>query len=215
LDWFFLWGTSSSLNSNSGLELNNPKAGLTVSPGKEVMQYYKNNYANMPAKVYYELGVNGFKKAATKRVEIQLMPVNLVYFKYALKDSKGVLSGLVFKFDPEGWIAYKVDIIDPTLTTLTLYQPGGKTEIYYLGSGDTTHPQIQYFNYTSKGDGVYELSWVTANLVKLELIPGGDIPADQINSGTKNVNLTTTTSFTLKGTAKDGSVITSILNVII
>src|SRR5690606_10442119 len=187
---------------------------LTVNPGKEITEFYRSNYANMPAEIYYELVVNGFEKPAVKKIKIRLKPVNLMYFKYAKKDANGELSGMTFKFDPEEWIANEIQKDEDTYT-LTLYQPGGKTEVYYLGSGDTTHPQIQYFNSASKGDGVYELSWVTANLDKLELSPGGDIPADQINSGTKNVNLTTTTSFTLKGTAKDGSVITSILNVII
>lgn len=214
LDWFFLWGTSSAIISNSGLQLNNPLTGIKVNPGHEVMESYSNNYQNMPSSVYYELDVNGFKNGATKRVSIDLLPVHMLYFKYT-KRVGNVLSGIAKSFDYPGWKAQKLDIKSPTLAVLTLYQPGGKTEVYYLGDGDTTHPQVQYFDYTSKGNGVYELSWITANLVKLELNPGSDIPAEHIKLGTKEVNLSSSSTYILKGTAADGSVITSQLNVII
>ncbi|MCL8000736.1 hypothetical protein M8994_21335, partial [Brucella sp. 21LCYQ03] len=61
-----------------------------------------------------------------------------------------------------------------------------------------------------------ELSWITANLDELTLDPSGDdIPVAQIESGTKDVSLTASATFTLKGTAKNGSIITSQLHVII
>lgn len=214
LDWFFLWGTSSTIVSNSGLLLNNPLRGITVNPGHEVMDSYRNNYQNMPSTVYYELGVNGFKNMASKRVSINLLPVQMLYFKYTKRDGN-VLSGIARNFDFPSWNAQRLDIKSDTLAVLTLYQPGGLTEVYYLGDGDTTHPQVQYFDYKSKGNGVYELSWVTANLVKLELNPGTTIPTEKIKSGTQDVTLSASATYILKGTAADGSVITSQLNITI
>lgn len=214
LDWFFLWGTSSAIVSNSGLQLNNPLTGVTVNPGYEVMESYSSNYQNMPSVIYYELNVNGFKNMDSKQVSINLEKVQMLYFKYTKKDGN-VLSRIAKSFDCPGWKAQRLDIKSNTLAVLTLYQPGGITEVYYLGDGDTTHPQVQYFDYTSKGNGIYELSWVTANLVKLELSPGDVIPTTGIKSGKQDVNLSASTTYILKGTAADGSVITSQLNVII
>ncbi len=214
LDLFFRWGTSSAITSNSGLRLNNPLTGITVNPGEEVANSYSNNYENMPSSIYYQLEVNGFKNMAIKQVNIELKPVKMLYFKYTKKVGN-VLSGIARSFDCPGWKAQKLEILGSSLAILTLYQPGGKTERYYLGDGDTTNPQVQYFNFTSKGNGVYELSWVTANLVKLELNPGEDIPGDKIKSGTKEVTLNSSTIYILKGTAQNGAVITSQLNVTI
>lgn len=214
LDLFFLWGTSSAIVSNSGLRLNNPAASVTVNPGEEVANAYSNDYQNMPSSVYYQLEVNGFKDMATKRVSVDLQKIKLLYFKYSKREGN-VLSGIIRNFDCPDWRAQKLEIVNSTLAILTLYQPGGETEVYYLGDGDKKNPQVQYFNYTSKGDGKYELSWVTANLVKLELIPGEDIPADKIKSGSKEVSLNASTIYILKGTAQNGAVISSQLNVTI
>ncbi|MCL7986631.1 hypothetical protein M8998_01630 [Sphingobacterium sp. lm-10] len=216
LDWFYLWGGSSAINSNSGLQLNNPRPEITVNPGKDLAQFYKGNYENMPSSIYYELYVNGFQTPAKRRVEIGLLPVKLLYFKYTSQDASGGLSGIDYQFDTPEWKGFKLDIEGNNLATLTLYQPGSTKEVYYLGADDTIHPQIQFFTYKSKGSGVYELSWITANLDELTLDPSGDdIPVAQIESGTKDVSLTASATFTLKGTAKNGSIITSQLHVII
>lgn len=211
LDWFYLWGTNSSINSNSGFQKNNPLSPITVNPGKELVKNYVNNYGNMPSTIDYKLAVDGFDKPTSDKKTVNILPIKLVYFKFT-KNDNGNLSGMNWLFYPKNWGAYKIETIGNNLNILTLYQPGSKTEVYYLGAGDTTHPQIQYFNFTSKGSGVWELNWVTANLSALVLQPVGyTVPAGDIDSGKKEVNAAG--DYTLTGTGKNGEIITSTLTV--
>ncbi len=211
LDWFFLWGTDWMIDSNSGLELFNPNAPVKVNPGKEILESYKGNYANLPSSIYYTLTVNGFKEPTSKKISINLLPVQLGYFKYANNN----LTGVTWKLNPESWKGYTVKTISENVVQLAVYQPGGRTDLYFLGSGDT-HPQIQYFSFVKGANNSVEFSWVTANLASLVLTPGGySILGTNIASGKKTVTVTATTVFTLTGTGNDRSTITSSIEVIV
>ncbi|WDF57261.1 hypothetical protein [Mucilaginibacter sp. KACC 22063] len=213
LEWFFLWGTTSAIYSNTGAQWNGPASPLTVSPGTELLQNFKGNYGNMPSDIFYQLSVNGFSAMADAKVQIKLLPVNLIYFKFTQKTGD-TLSGMKWLFDPSTWKGYELNTGGTNLNILTLYQPGGKTETYYLGSGDTVHPQVQYFDFVSQGNGAYLLSWVTANLDSLVLTPDTyNVPAADIVNGSKVVNITSSTIYTLTAKGVNGDTIKSSINV--
>lgn len=212
LTWHSLFGAGTTLSSNSGLDRNNPQSPLEVNPGKELLKTFFNNYSNLPETVTYTLAVNGFQEPAYADVSFTLAPVGLVYFKYTT-NNEGLLSGVKAALDPEQWTAQKIEFPSSDLAILTFYQPGGKAEKYYLGSGDKEHPQIQYFNAVSKGDNIFEFSWVTANLDAskgMVLLPGNiQITGDEVASGSKSLQVTSTAEYTLSGVGINGQSIVS------
>ena len=98
-----------------------------------------------------------------------------------------------------------------------MYQPGGGKTVLYLGPGDTTHPQIQYFNAApATTGGGFVLTWVTANLTALVLAPDGyTVPSEQIAKSTYTVHPSVTTVYVLTGTAKNGQTVSSTLVVLV
>lgn len=213
LSWNSLFGASSLLQSNAGMNRNSPLSPLAVNPGQELAAAFSGNYDNMPATVNYTLTVNGFEQPASEQVSFTILPVNLVYFKYTQRDSTGILSGIKAVTDPEEWTAQALSFPANNLAVLTIYQPGGIASTYYLGAGDTTHPQIQYFNAENKGGNSFELSWVTANLdvsKGMILLPGNiKIDGNDVKQGTKTLSITATTEYTLSGVGTSGESIVS------
>jgi len=183
---------------------------LTVNPGDDLQKAYRLNYGQMPDQVDYIITANGYKKAAVGLVSFKIKPVTLLYFKYQNKDG----TGLVFQTDPstQKYKAFKLETVsDGSLSTFTLYQPGMKQDVYYLGTADTTHPQIRYFEATANG-GKFDLTWLSANLKTLVLNPGNiNIAEADIASGTHTVDNPGT--YTLTGTTADGLSVNSVLEV--
>ena len=206
-----IYGSSSSLTTPA-LQLNNPTSPQTVFPGKDIVAAYKPDYTNLPDTASYQLMVQGFQKPANATLEFKLAPVGLSYFKFTVKGNDGKLSGAKFLTDPATWTPTSLDIsTDPY--KLTIFQPGGTSDVYYLGNGDTTHPQIQYFDAKDAGNGTYNFNWITANLQSLILNPGNyQITGNDIKNGTKNLTLVDRT-YTLTGTGTNGEIINSVLQI--
>jgi hypothetical protein len=214
LTWHSLFGAGTILTSNSGRTRNDPESPMQVNPGRELLDAYAGNFGNMPDRVVYTLAVNGFSQPAYSEVMFDMAPVGLAYFKYMERDSSGKLSGVKVMLDPDSWTAQKITSQSNDLTILTVYQPGGTSDVYYLGDGDTEHPQIQYFNAESKGDGQFEFTWVTANLdatIGLVLLPGNiKFDGDKVIQGSSNpINVQATTEYTLSGVGTNGDPIVS------
>jgi hypothetical protein len=184
-----------------------PADPVTVTPGADMMEVYRNGWSQMPSVARYFVTANGFERAAVGEVDIQLAPVKLLYFKYRSSDSTTIM----YKTAPDSWTGIDIqNSPDTNIYRLTLYQPGGVADVYYLGSDDTIHPQITSFSFVEAADGTFSISWTTANCAKLVLTPGNiAIPeADIDQSGRANLQADT---YQLTGTATDGSEITSTL----
>ena len=186
-----------------------PNTSTTVTPGVDAINGAP-DFQHIPAVVTYTLQAPGFGPAASQEVSFSLASVRLLYFKYMNLTEQGQLSNIRFSFDTQ-WSAQELSLGD--VATLVVYQPGGAIDTYFLGSGDSTHPQIQYFNASPVG-GNYSLSWVTANLQSLTLEPSGTtIPVGEIASGSMVVSPTETTTYVLTGLGTNGQSIQSYLTV--
>ena len=203
LSWNILYSPITKLQSNAGMHKNNPKSPLNVNPGEELASYYYNNRTNIPGSVEYTLIAQGFENPAQKIVTFDMDPIALVYFKYMNRDEEGTLSGVKFELDPKEWKLIELKNLNNDLIQLTVSQPGSYQDVYFLGDGDTVHPQIQYFNAEDKGDNNFELRWVTANLdidKGLTIIPGNiPITGDDVKQGSTTVSVTETTEFSISG----------------
>ena len=212
LSWRSLYGSSTAISTPAAI-INNPDSPVQVHPGNDLVEAYRGNFGNMPATANYPLTVNGYLNPATAPMSFEISPVGLAYFKFGTMNNEGMLSGVKVQTDPADWGATELQLSNE-LNTFAIYQPGGATSLFYLGSGDTTHPQIQYFEAESKGSGQYELTWVTANVSTLVLNPGTiQITGERIQRGSQIVTLTTSETYTLTGTAANGQTIVSLLNI--
>lgn len=211
LKWSCLYASSTSLKP-PGTAIPNPLSPRTVVPGQDLVNMYVGNYGAMPDTATYRLTAFGYQNNPSQSLSFKLAPVGLAYFKYKTKGADGKLSDIVWATDPAQWKAVELNL-NNNLNTLTIYQPGGRSNVYYLGSGDTTHPQIQYFN-AEKGTGdQYTFSWVTANLKSLVLNPGNfPITGGDIQNGNKTMILTAA-QYILSGVGNNGESIQSVLNV--
>ncbi|QJB38021.1 hypothetical protein HF324_09215 [Chitinophaga oryzae] len=208
LYWYLTYASRWQLKP-PGKPLNNPITPRQVTPGMELVQAFPGNYSNMPATSDYKLTAFGFKdRNPSQTISFKLKPVGIGYFKF--KDP--ALTQVVWQTDPADWLAVEINIPAQQPYTFTIWQPGGKFDVYYLGSNDT-HPQIQYFDYTKVSGDQYKLSWITANLTSLTLNPGNiSITGDQIKNGSQTLKLEAA-QYRLTGLASDGSKIDSVLNV--
>lgn len=188
----------------------NPFSPEVVWPGRDALASAP-DYRQIPPEAVYTLEATGYQKPDTRSISFQLSKIQLLYFKYLVMGADGKLSGVSYQTDGD-WRAVQM-VVAEDLNVLTVFQPGGTTSVYYLGSGDKTHPQIQYFAAT-KAESGFTLRWVTANLVSLVLGPEEyQVPADRIANGTYDVNPSSATTYVLKGTTADGQTITSTLMV--
>lgn len=211
LCWSLLYAASSSLKTPPQL-LTNPLSPKAVVPGQDIVQAYKGNYGAMPDTASYVLTAYGFQGNPSLTLSFQLAPVQLSFFKFSVNKG-GVLSGIVYRTNPQNWAPVQMNVVSPTLNTLTIFQPGQDSNIYYLGSGDTVNPQVQYFNAADDGNGQFLFSWVTANLKALVLNPGGiQIASGDIQTGSQTLSLTAA-QYTLTGTGNNGNTIVSVLDV--
>ncbi len=189
---------------------NIPANPLTLTPGSDLFSAFRLNYGQLPKQAEYIITANGFKQADVEKLAFTIKPATFLYFKFANKDG----TGLTFQTNPstQVYIAWELNTVsNGSLSTFTLYQPGMIQEVYYLGSGDTTHPQIQYFE-APENSGKFDLTWITANLDSLVLNPGNiTIPTADIASGTHTVDSAGT--YTLTGTTAAGLSVNSVLEV--
>lgn len=187
---------------------------LTVQPAADVLAGVAGNYAALPLNATYMLQATGFQGSPSATVSFPLAPVGLLYFKFANSPAGGGTPQVQFLLDNPAWTATDLSGGGGSfndVSVLTVYQPGGASNVYYLGLGDTTHPQVQYFAATQNGNQ-WTLSWVTGNLVSLTL-NGVAVAQGSVASGTKVVTPTTSTTYVLVGTAASGATISSTLQV--
>lgn len=215
LDWAILYARAATLTPPSAagpaLVPAVPLRPLTVTPGADALAGAP-SLSQIPGEVDYLLVGTGFMPQVSGRVRYSINPVALAYLKYHQKDAgTGKLSAPGFALDPVEWQGYQEVITD--VISFTLYQPGGGSETYVLGSKDTSHPQIQYFAPKAAAvGGKVTLEWVTANLASLTLEPGGHkIAAADIKSGSLEVDVPPDRSFTLTGAASSGATVPSAL----
>ncbi len=184
----------------------NVRSPFITTPGAELTNIYNTGNHNaqfMPESVTYSLIIHGFKKPAQHDFVFKVKPAQLLYLKYKKDD----LTEIAFALDPMQWKAVDASYGNNSLT-LNIYQPGFKQDIFYLNTGDTTHPMIQYFEVV---DG--DLSWITANLKSLTLDPGGiSIDENKINKGTSPIP-NDATSVTLTGIGNNGQSVRSVLKI--
>ena len=191
----------------------NPTAPIVVNPGLDAAASSRAPWTNIPATAVYTLNATGFQNPATAKVTAQLLPPQVLYFKFMEMAEGGGLSVVGYSIDPQAWPAMSVNLSAQPYT-LTVYQPGGTSNTLYLGSGDTTHPQVQYFAATAGPNSQQTLNWVTANLTSLVLNPGAyQVPSADIASGSYQVTVSANTNYVLTATGTNGAVITSTLAV--
>ena len=183
---------------------------LTVHPGEDAYQIGGNS-TNIPGATNYTFEAKGYLDPAYKTIPISLAPIEILYFKY-LDNDKGTLSRAQASIVPETWPGMQIESEGVDLLVLTVWGPGGQMDQRYLGNGDTTHPQIQFFDAGKPSDEKVELSWVTANLTKLVLDPGNiDIPSADIAKSTKTIDIGSATEIVLTGTAANGQSVRSVI----
>ncbi len=175
-----------------------------TTPGAELRKAYGQNVAQVPEKADYILTANGFLNPAVGILTFTLEPVALLYFKFTTKGGNVATA----KTDPDNWNTALEPQTKDTPATFTIYQPGGKVDVYYLGGKDTTHPQIQFFDFT-KNAGKFTLEWVTANLKTLVLNPKN--VAVPLNG---NLVVDDPGVYTLTGTTAEGLTVNSVLEVV-
>jgi hypothetical protein len=180
----------------------------SITPGLDVYNA-SNDKSKLPGKAEYSLTLTGYDPTNkghnfTTSVTLDIQKVQLAYFKYA-KNDDGHLSGITHKTIPDNWPGTHYVVEHDGSAVLTIYQPGGNNSVYYLGSADTSHPQIQYFE---QQESTSTISWVTANLESLTL-NGEDI--SDIDHGQYDVP--SAGVYTLVGSASDGTEVQSILKV--
>lgn len=216
LTWSTLFGQYAYLitpTANTPVSVN-VSTPLRVVPGDDA--FSSAGGGPIPGKVTYELYVGGYKQGATQDVTYNLSPVRILYFKYNTRDpSTGKLSGVSWKLDPPTWRGVRVTGT-ADLSTLTVSQPGAPDTVWRLGSGDKTHPQVQFFDASVATAGAYTLRWVTGNLISLVLSwndgtpQSHTIPGSDIESGVYNVTPKGSTQYLLTATGTNGEVVTSV-----
>lgn len=215
LQWKTWYGTSAWVANPANKTISrdlNPTAPMVVNPGLDAAAASGPPWTNIPASAVYTLNVTGFEHSATAQVTAQVLPPQVLYFKF-MENTGGTLSVVGYSIDPNTWPAMNLNLSAQPYT-LTVYQPGGTSTTLYLGSGDTTHPQVQYFAATSVQESQQTLSWVTANVTQLVLNPGAYlVPSSDIASGSYVVSPSETTHYVLTATAANGDVVTSTLTV--
>lgn len=214
LSWRTIYGTEAYLTSPTGQhrEFTNPANPVAVQPGVDAMQSAPSK-SQIPDTASYKLQVKGFGGFVEATVTFRILPVRLLYFKYMQMDEQGNLSDPRWLMDPADWKGTDLKPA-PDLYTFIVYQPGSRTEVRYLGAGDTTHPQVQYFAATPGEGGRQTLTWVTANVTALVLNPGGyHVPGGEIAKGTYEITPPGTTDYVLEATAASGEKVTSTLRV--
>jgi hypothetical protein len=214
LSWRTLYTAQAYLTSPTGQlrEPPNPANPVPVQPGVDAMNG-ASSWSQIPDTALYRLQATGFGSPATATVTFRILPVRLLYFKYTVMDAEGKLSDPRWAIDPADWRAIQ-QAGTADLLTFTLFQPGSRSEVRYLGAGDTTHPQVQYFAATPGEGGKQTLAWVTANVTALVLNPGAyQVPGDQIAKGSYEVTPSGTTDYVLEATAAGGEKVTSTLRV--
>lgn len=220
LNWSTIFGQYAYLNTptaNIPVDVN-PSSPVRVVPGDDA--YAASNGAQISDVVTYELWVGGYNQPASRPVKYNLSPVKVVYFKYGVKDpGTGKLSRMISKLDPPRWPGINIHGVSNDLFKMVVKQPGGNDTVWWLGAGDTTHPQVQFFDAAAGAGGKFTLSWVTANLKSLTLgwndgsPQSYPVPADQVASGSYEVTPQRATEYTLTATGTNGEVVTSTLTV--
>ncbi|MEM1204511.1 MAG: hypothetical protein AAGN66_14865 [Acidobacteriota bacterium] len=192
--------------------LPNPSNGsVTLVPGDDAYRI-GGNTTNIPGTVNYTLEAQGYLNPALRTLSVSLAPIEVLYFKF-LQDDDGVLSRAQALLAPETWRGQQIETEGSDLLVLTVWGPGGQRVQRFLGDGDTVHPQIQYFEIDAVDGDAVEVSWVTANLTKLVLDPGGiEIPlADIPRAQGFRVDLGGADRIVLTGTAASGETAPSVL----
>lgn len=221
LSWSTLFGQYAYLNTptaNIPVDANASRP-LPVVPGDDA--YALSNGGPIPPDVVYELWVGGFDKPASQQLKYTLSPVRVLYFKFGTKDAgTGKLSRMVWKLDPPKWPGINITGVTDSLFKMVVKQPGGQDTVWWLGAGDTTHPQVQYFDAVAGAGGKYTLSWVTVRLATLVLSwddgspQSYTVPQPQRASGSYEVTPPPrATDYTLTATGDNGEVVTSTLTV--
>jgi hypothetical protein len=214
LAWSTLFAAQAFLQRPNGTNAAvqpNPLRPLTVNPAAEVLQGAGGVFDSLPANATYTLQTTGFQTPASMSLAFPLARVALSYFKFTTNPSGGGTPQVVYAVANPAWPAVGLTGGGGSFSSvwvLTVYQPGGNNDVYYLG-GDTTHPQVQYFAATASGKQ-WTLTWVTANLAALTL---NGVAQDQIASGSQTVEPTVSTTYVLSGTGTNGQTITSSLDV--
>jgi hypothetical protein len=214
LAWKIFYAASATLTNPAGKIISrvaNPAAPLVVSPAMDAAAAGGSTFASIPATATYTLTATGFGRRQQATVELPLQPPRLLYFKF-LQNDGGTLSQVAYALDPPEWPAANLQLGPPA--QLTVHEPGGTARTYYLGEGDTTHPQVQFFAATPGQGKEQTLSWVTANAQTLVLEPGGyQVPADQVANGSYVVTPDSATDYVLAATAASGETVSSTLTV--
>jgi hypothetical protein len=214
LDWSVLYARTVTLTVPSGagpvLVPGAPLSPVRLSPGYDIQLGAPAPDAIAGA-ADYVLTATGFGAQVQRTVSFPVAPVQLLYFKFMQKDAAGLLSGVGQALSQPDWGSYAMTLA--AVNTFSLFQPGGGGETWYLGDGDTTHPQIQYFNAIAPpANGQATVEWVTANLTALVLDPGAQaIPAAQIRAGQMTVPVPASGRLTLTGTSASGESVPSVL----
>jgi hypothetical protein len=183
---------------------------VVVAPGADAYRIGGNS-ANIPSSLDYSLMAQGFSTPDTRTIRVTLAPIRVLYFKF-LVDQDGVLSGAQAKLVPDSWPGQVVASQGDDLLVLTVWGPGGQVVQQYLGSGDTVHPQIQYFDAQPPAGGNVSVSWVSANLTALVLDPGGHaIPAGDVAKGQATIPLGGAGELVLTGTSASGASVQSVI----
>ena len=182
LTWKYLFGTDLTLQKINGRTYN-PTSPSDINPGKDVTDVYNTqnyNVDQMPSKVDYTLIIDGFDEPAKHTVTFELEQIELVYLKFKNPELTQVLTPQI---SAVSWTQWGTSFPEPGTTKVTIHQPGGHADEFYLSTSDKVHPQIQYFSVV-KG----KLSWITANLDSLTLNPGNiAITGDDIKKGTHDI----------------------------
>lgn len=216
LDWSVLYARAAILTPPSAAGPRQvpaqPLRALVVQPGLDAIDGAASP-SDIPQTVDYILTATGFAPQAEARLSFTLKPVRFLYFKYLLRRPDGSLANPSYALDPADWSAFQMVL--STVNSFTLFQPGGTSGTWYLGAGDTTHPQILYFDTAdAPKDGKVTLVWQSANLNTLVLDPGGQkITGTDIAKGQLQVEVPKGGECVLTGTSASGEVVTSVLNV--
>ena len=213
--WSTVYGRQASLvtptNSAGDPVALNPAEPIEVSPGLDAV-HGAVSWDRIPSKVDYVLRVAGFGAPADATLSFELAFAGAAYFRYS-KLVNGQLSDPVFAMSPRGWPAFQA-VMSRMPYTLTVWVPGGARQVLYLGPGDTSSPQVQYFAVEPGPGSKKTLHWITYNTRILTLEPGGyQVPVGEIAEGRHEIEPTQTTEYVLWATAPapSGVVVTSSL----
>lgn len=203
--------TASLIDPISAKPLRNPVSGsVVVDPGADAYTIGGDS-SNIPGSLNYTLEASGYSTPALETICVRLAPIQVLYFKYTQNDD-GTLSAPRAATLPSSWPGVRIEPAPHDVLVLTVWGPGGQIETRYLGSGDTTHPQIQWFDAQEADGDELALTWVTANLTDLVLDPGGrTIPPDQIDRGGTTIDPGSADALVLTGTGPGGTVTSTIL----